>query len=137
MDTFTLEKDIALCAEKAKSFPDGIMAAFGELSAKLPDPHSRGMYYGLSRPEDGEPVVYYAAAEEKEEGEAEQLGMKRIVIKKGTYIYRDISDYMKDMPVIGKTFMEMIHEPGIDPNGYCVEMYTSQKDVRCMVRMEG
>jgi predicted transcriptional regulator YdeE len=135
MDKFTLEQDIVVCAVKAKSFPDGIMAAFGELSAKLPDPHSRGSFYGLSRPEDGEPVVYYAAAAEKEDGEAEQLGMKRIVIKKGEYIYRDISDYMQDLPAIGKTFMEMIHEPGLDPNGYCVELYTSQKDVRCMVRL--
>lgn len=135
MDTFTLDNDIVVCAVKAKSFPDGIMAAFGELSAKLPDAQARGMYYGLSRPEDGEPVVYYAAAEEKEAGEAQKLGMKSITIKKGTYIYKDISDYMQDLPAIGKTFMEMIHNPDVDPDGYCVEMYKSQKDVRCMVRL--
>jgi hypothetical protein len=25
---------------------------------------------------------------------------------------------------------------GIDPNGYCFEMYSSEKDVRCMVKLK-
>lgn len=42
---------------------------------------------------------------------------------------------MKDLPAIGKAFEQLTALPGIDPAGYCVEWYESQKNVKCMVRM--
>ncbi len=43
---------------------------------------------------------------------------------------------MKDLPAIGNTFQQMIARPDIDPEGYCVEWYLSDKDVQCMVRLQ-
>lgn len=134
MDTITLDNDVTVLAQKAASFPEGIMASYNELFKKLPEAGGRTIY-GLSRPEDGLPVVYYAAVEKNGEANVDELGLKEIVIKKGTYIYRDIKDYMNDLPAIGTSFMEMLHTPGLDPMGYCVEEYLSQKDVRLMIRM--
>jgi len=43
---------------------------------------------------------------------------------------------MKDLQSIGKAFHELISQPEIDPNGYCLEWYLNQSDVRCMVRLD-
>jgi len=42
---------------------------------------------------------------------------------------------MKDIPAIQKAFNLLIAQPGLDPEGYCVEQYINQKDMICMVRL--
>jgi|ERR1044072_2898962 hypothetical protein len=132
MEKFTLEKDIRVFCVTAKSFPDGIMDAFKKLQALVPGDRK---YFGLSRPENGS-IVYKAAVEEKEPGEAEKLNCEPFIIRKGNYLSKTITDYMKNTPAIGETFQEMIKQPDIDPNGYCVESYFNEKDVCCMVRLK-
>lgn len=135
METINIHADIKVLYITAASFPDGIMAAQQELHARVPFSTER-KYYGISRPEGEQGIVYRAAAEELYPGEAENAGMNTLVLKKGRYISLTIHDYMKDLPGIGKAFGELLAQPGLDPQGYCVEWYLSQKEVQCMVRLE-
>jgi hypothetical protein len=133
METIHIRDDIKVFYITAKSFPDGIMDAFNELHARVPASQNR-IYYGLSRPEKDH-IIYKAAVEELYDGEAEKLGFEKIVIKKGLYAYSTIKDFMKNTPEIGKAFQELLTNPDLDPDGYCVEWYLNDQDVMCMVRL--
>jgi hypothetical protein len=134
MEAITIDKDIKVFYVTAISFPDGIMEAHQKLHSLVPFSTNR-RYFGISRPEKGV-IVYKAAAEEINPGEAKKFNLDELVLKKGKYISATINDYMKDIPAIDKTFKKLLSNPDIDPQGYCVEWYLSQKDVRCMVRLK-
>jgi hypothetical protein len=134
MEKMVLDKDIPVFCVTAKSFPDGVLEAHQKLHSLVPFSKERG-YFGISRPGKGV-IDFKAAAEEKKEGEAEKLGCERFIIQRGQYIYLIIEDYAKDVQLIGKAFQKLISEPGIDPNGFCVECYLNDKDVSCMVKMK-
>jgi predicted transcriptional regulator YdeE len=134
METITIDKDIKVFYVPAKSFPDGIMEAHQKLHSIVPFSTSR-RYFGISRPENGV-IIYKAATEEVNPGEAEKYNLDTIALKKGKYISVTINDYMKDIQSIERAFKELLANPEIDPQGYCVEWYLSDKDVRCMVRLK-
>jgi len=134
METITFNSDIKVLYITATSFPDGVLAAHEKLHSLLPFSKER-KYFGISRPENGV-IVYKAAAEELNEGEAEKLNCDTLVLKKGKYISLTIHDYMKDIPAIGKAFTELLLHPDLDPKGYCVEWYLNDKDVQCMIRLK-
>jgi hypothetical protein len=134
MQEITVDKDIKLLYVTADSFPDGIKTAFDKLQGLLASGDER-KYYGISRPEKGN-IIYKAAAEEKYSGEAEQLNCDTLVLKKGKYISSEIPDFMNNIPAIGGTFQEMLMRPDIDPEGCCIEVYSDNKDARCIVRLK-
>lgn len=134
METITIDQDIKVFYVTATSFPDGVMAAHQELHSRVPFSTDR-RYFGISRPENGI-IVYRAAAEEIKSGEAEKYDCDGLTLTKGNYASVTIHDYMNDLSNIGKTFQKILSDPNIDPEGYCVEWYLSQKDVRCMVRLK-
>ncbi|MES2457965.1 MAG: transcriptional regulator [Bacteroidota bacterium] len=134
METTTINQDIRAFYVTASSFPDGVLAAHQQLHAIVPFDEKR-RYFGLSRPENDGGIVYHAAAEEIHPGEAEELGFKMLVLKKGTYVSVTIEDFMKDIPSIERAFKELLSYPQLDPEGYCVELYLNQKDVQCMIRL--
>lgn len=134
MQNFIIEKDIPVLYVTASSFPDGILPAFQQLHTIVPDAAKRRAF-GISRPEDGNKIIYRAGAEEIVEGEAEKLGLGRYIVKKGTYISIDIPDFVKDVPAVGKAFEQLLADTRIDPEGECVEWYMTEKDVKCMVRI--
>ncbi|MCO4292532.1 transcriptional regulator [Solitalea sp. MAHUQ-68] len=134
METVKIDTDIKVMYVTAKSFPDGVLAAHQALHSKIPFTTQR-KYFGISRPENNHGIVYHAAAEELKPGEAEELGYETLVLKNGNYISQTITDYMKDLESIGRTFQELLKHPNIDPQGYCVELYLNDKDVKCMVRL--
>jgi len=135
MEHFSIDKDINVLCVTATSFPDGVMAAHQEILQLAPETNA-SRYYGLSRPEKGV-ITYKAAAEELYAGEGAEKGLEVITIRAGKYIGKDITDFMNNIAAIGQTFQQILQEPGIDPNGYCVEWYYNEKDVRCMVRLAG
>ena len=137
MEKYTLEKDVKVFCVTAKSFPEGIMEAHQKLHSLVPFSDER-RYFGISRPEQEEDgkIVYKAAAEELEPGEKEKYNCEPFIIKRGQYISQTVKDYMKAPQNIGLTFQELTSSPDIDPNGYCVEWYLDQNDVRCMVRLD-
>jgi hypothetical protein len=134
METTTFESDIKVFYITARSFPDGILEAHQMLHSLIPFSKDR-KYFGISRPKKGV-IVYKAAAEEISDGEAEKLNCDTLVLKKGNYISLIINDFMKDIPAIGKAFQKLLQEPGLDPQGYCVEWYFNDKDVKCMIRLK-
>ena len=134
METTTVDKDIKAFYITATSFPDGIKQAHEKLHSLIPFSKDR-KYFGISRPENGI-IIYRAAAEESNDREAERLNLDTLILKKGNYISLTINNFMKDLPAIGEAFKQLLSNPGIDPQGYCVEWYLSDKDVKCMVRLK-
>lgn len=134
MEIITIENDIPVLYITASSFPEGVMAAHQKLHALIPYSENR-RYFGLSRPEDGGGIIYRAGAEALNPGEAGELGLEVITLKKGSYVSLLVENYMKDISSIGNAFQKLLAHPGLDPEGYCVEIYLNQKDVQCMIRL--
>ncbi len=134
MDNFILEDEIKVLCVTATSFPDGVQKAHETLHSLVSFTNGRKLF-GLSRPENGI-IVYKASAEEKQDGEGATLGCETIVIKSGQYICVTVLDFMKNIPAIGKAFQELLTNPDLDPEGYCVEWYLNEKDVKCMIRLK-
>ena len=134
METITLPNDIKVFYVTATSFPAGIMEAHKKLHALVPSSTNR-KYFGISRPENGV-IIYKAAAEEINKGEAEKLHCDTLIVEKGKYICLTVKDYAKDKQSIAEAFKQILSQPGLDPQGYCVEWYLNPKDVKCMVRLK-
>jgi len=134
METYQLEKDITVFCIRAKTFPDGILEAHQTLHALTPFSLKR-MYFGISRPENGN-IVYRAGAAELNAGEYSKHHLETFVLKHGTYVFKDVVDFRKDIPSLDRAFKELLTTPGIDPQGCCVEWYTDDRTCRCMVRLE-
>lgn len=133
MEPYHLDQDIRLCCVAAKSFPDGVMAAFEQLMDIFPDQQGQRRLFGVSWPDGKGSMVYKAAVEEKFQGEAQHLGMESYLVKKGEYLSTTVHDFMNDIPSIGKAFRQLVEAPGVDPNTVGVEEYINTTDVRCMV----
>lgn len=134
MERFTLDENIKVFCVPAKSFPEGVLEAHQKLHGMVPYSQNR-RYFGISRPEDGK-IAYKAAAEELIVGELKQHGLDEFNIGAGEYIYIVIKDYMQNIPAIGEAFNELTSQPDIAPNGYCIEWYLSDKEVKCMVKLK-
>ena len=132
MEKYSIEKDIQVFYVTATSFPKGVGGAFQKLLSLLPSPHNR-LLYAISFPNEKGEIIYKAAAEELFPGEGEQKGCETFLIKKGEYWSELLPDWRKDESVVGKTFQKLLQHPGLDKNGYCLEIYLNEKDVRCLV----
>ena len=139
METLTFDKNLKVFYVTASSFPDGVMAAHEQLNKIAPAGPGR-KHFGLSRPEpDSRPpgtIVYRAAAEELNPGEAEKYNCGTLLLRKGKYACFTVKDFRANIQAIDKTFQTLLALPNLDPEGYCVEWYFNDKDVKCMVRLE-
>jgi predicted transcriptional regulator YdeE len=143
MEKITINDDIPVIALKAPFFPEGIPDAYDKLHSILGKSAPRRVF-GLSRPEKDSEIIYWAAAEELEAGEAEQLECESLVIKKGTYVSITVENYKQDIPAIRRAFEQLLTESNLDPDGYCVEWYdadaagygSASESVKCMIRMD-
>ncbi len=59
--------------------------------------------------------MYRAAAEKLNNGEAGQLNLETITLKKGRYVSLLVKDFMKDISGIEKAFNQLLIYPGLDP----------------------
>ncbi|MEJ7587400.1 MAG: hypothetical protein WKI04_07550 [Ferruginibacter sp.] len=134
MEITILENAVTVFYITAKSFPEGIPHAHKSLHALVPFLKER-KYFGISRPENGV-IIYRAAAEEIQPGEAGKLNCESLVLEKGKYISLTINDYNQDLQNIERSFKKLLEYPGLDPAGYCVEWYLDDKEVKCMIRLE-
>ncbi|MFT3680874.1 MAG: hypothetical protein QM791_11415 [Ferruginibacter sp.] len=135
MEKYLIEKDIRVFCVTATAFPEGIKKAHETLHAMLPAVKDRN-FYGLSWGTGNGRIVYKAAVEESYAGEAEQLGCEVFIIRKGEYMSELLKDWQKNELVVGETFQQLLVQPRLDPNGYCVEAYLNEKDMRCMVPLK-
>lgn len=134
MEQFSLTNDLTVFCVTADSFPDGVQKAHQSLHALISYTPER-QYFGLSWPAPNGNLIYKAAAEELIPEELSKHGLEQKVIPKGQYLCMEIHDFMKDIPAIGKAFQQLIADPRIDPDGFCIEWYLSDNAVRCMVKM--
>lgn len=132
MEMIVIELDIKVLYVTAASFPEGIQGAHERLHEIIPYSKER-RYFGLSRPENGV-IVYRAAAEQFEQ--EQDFNCEALIIKKGKYRSITVANYKNDPQKITKAFNELISYPDIDPNGYCVEWYQGDEDLKCMVRLK-
>lgn len=135
MEIYRLDRDVPIVCITATSFPLGILPAHEKLHSLL-GPSGDRTFYGISRPSGNMGnIVYKAAAEIMDKGEPARLNLETMMIKKGTYLSELILNFHEDIQRIGKSFQQILDDPRIDPNGFCVEWYLNETDVRCMVRV--
>lgn len=135
MKTITLVNDVEIFYVTASSFPEGIPAAFDELEKRVSSLSGRKRY-GISRPENVGAIVYKAAVAAEYAGEGKKYGCETMRILHGEYISIDVNDYPNHIMDIGCAFRDLLADPRIDPNGYCVEEYFNETDMRCIVRLD-
>jgi hypothetical protein len=136
METLKLDNDIKVFYVTAETFPEGIPDATNKLHQLFPFSKERKIF-GLSRPENNGKIVYRAAAEELEPGEAEKFNCETLIIKKGKYVSLVVNDFREDVLSIDRAFKQLLKEPNLDPQGYCVEWYANDKEaVTCMIRLD-
>ncbi len=133
MDTFQLYDDIEIFCVTASSFPDGVKEAHETIHSKLEPPPGRN-YFGISWFGEKGKIVYKAAVTEKKEGDLEQFNWEKRMIPAGEYYYKDINDFMSNIPAIGQAFEELGNLAPINEDSMAIEWYTGMNEVRCMVR---
>ncbi len=135
MEIQNLKDDIKVFYVKAPSFPAGISDAHSKLHSLLPSTEGR-KFFGISHGSQNGSIIYKAAVEESYQGEAEKYGLETFTIKRGDYISDTLVDWQKDESIVRKTFQRLLHQPNIDKNGYCLEVYVNEKDMVCMVKLD-
>ena len=132
MEKYILPDDVKVFGIQVKSFPDGIGEAFDSLVKILPGGFNRS-YYGISYMKDGA-MVYIAAAEEKDKGEAQKYNCERYTVEKGEYLTETLKDWRKKTDCIGDMFHRMMRDSHVDKTKPCVEWYKNDDEMLCMVR---
>jgi predicted transcriptional regulator YdeE len=136
METIILNDNIKVFYVTAKTYPQGIGEAIQQLHSLFEFSKARRIF-GLSRPENNNGIIYLAAAEEMYSGEAEKLKCETLTIPKGKYISLAVENFRKDIRSIDSAFKKLLNQPNLDPQGYCVEMYATDKEtVTCMIRLD-
>jgi predicted transcriptional regulator YdeE len=134
MDSFKISDDIPVICVTATSFPEGIENAHELLHTRFPE-HTKRHFFGISYPGENGTIVYKAAAEITQDN-FQNAGTETFTIKKGDYNCFYIKDYKDNLPRIREAFEVLLKQQDVDPNGYCVEWYIGEDDVRCMVPLD-
>jgi len=132
MDSFILGEDIQVMYVAATDFPEGVERAHIQLHAMLTEKERR-RFFGISWPDKDGHIIYKAACDEMEPGEAQKLGLETFTIKSGPYNSFYIKDFMEDMGSMKRAFKLLLEQHEVDPDGYCLEWYIGDNDVKCMV----
>ncbi len=134
MKKITLPHDLKVFGVHVQTFPNGIGEAFDALMRRIPNGENRS-YYGISdMAEDGR-IVYYAAAEEMSEGEAEKYNCDIYIVKKGEYLSVTVNNWRAKTDTIKDVFEAMMNDHRIDKNNPCIEWYKNNDEMLCMVKL--
>ena len=134
METFVIKKNIEAFGFQVKTFPKGIGEAFDSLIEMVPERLNRS-YYGISYMAPDNKLVYIAAVEEKNKGEAERNKCERFTIEQGKYLAVSVKDWRKKTDTIKDVFHEMMNEKNIDHSKPCVEWYKNDDEMLCMLKL--
>jgi hypothetical protein len=135
MEIYSIEKDISVVCVTAESFPNKVMAAHNKLHEIIKDNNRK--FFGISRPDRSGSIIYKAAAEVFTGDEANGTGLETFTIEKGKYISIFIPRFCDDPQSVGRAFRELLKYPDINhESGYCLEIYETEVDVRCMVPLK-
>ena len=133
MVKINLKNDIKVFGLHVQSFPNGIDKAFDELIKKTGDSAGNRNYYGISEFKNGK-MYYYAAAEEKQDGEAEKFNYESYTIKGGEYFTETLKNWRAQTNCIKDIFSEMMQDNRVDKMKPCVEWYKNDEEMLCMVK---
>ena len=130
MDSFTFQEDLPVVCITATGGRSGAQQAMETLRSLLPF-HERRQFFGLFWPgRDG--GTYKAAASTFDtDGQNELLG--RFAIKNGPYNSFYIKDHRSQPGAVEKAFEMLRGEHEVDPDGYCLEWFVNDQDVKCLV----
>jgi predicted transcriptional regulator YdeE len=134
METYIINNDIGAFGFQVKTFPEGIGEAFDSLIEMVPEGLNRS-YYGISYMTPDNKVVYIAAVEEKNKGEAEKNKCERYTIEKGKYLAVPVLDWRQKTDSIKDVFHEMMKEENLDKTKPCVEWYKNDDEMLCMLKL--
>jgi predicted transcriptional regulator YdeE len=132
MTTITIPNDIPVFGVQAKSFPDGVGEAYDRLVKMIPGGFSRS-YYGISFMENGK-MIYYAAAEELNPGEAEKYSCERLSIKKGKYLAEELRNWRSKIHQVKDVFQRLVEDQRTDKTTPGVEWYKNEDEMLCMIK---
>ncbi len=130
MDSFTFQEDVPVFCVTAVDGRHGAADAMQALKALLPA-NERRHFYGLFWP--GRDGGTYKAAASILEGESDRSEISTFTIQNGPYNSFYISDYPSQPDAIDRAFDMLRGQHEVDPDGYCLEWYVSEHDVKCMV----
>jgi hypothetical protein len=132
---YSIDKDRTVLCVTASSFPEGVQDAHKKLHSLFPATERR-TFYGISYADKGGNIIYKAAADQLDEGEATQLNLETFTIRKGNYVSEVLKDWRRDEMSVGKTFRKLLSDQRIDKKGYCLEIYLNENDMRCLVPLD-
>lgn len=133
MDSFTFQEDVKTYCVTASSFPEGIQEAHDRLHQLLPS-NERRNFYGVSWPAHDGTIIYKAAAEIMDSDNDHLLpDLDIFTIKNGPYNSLYIPNYRNNLESIKQAFDLLLQQHEVDPNGYCLEWYINENDVKCLV----
>ena len=131
MDSFILGEDIHVAYITADGFPEGITDAHRQLHTLFSDVQDRRTF-GISSPNINGIIIYKAAVEATPE-EAEHRQLNTFTIRHGSYMSFYIADFRNDIESISRAFELLTGQQEADPDGYCLEWYIGENDVKCLV----
>jgi len=135
MKTVSLPNDIKVFGMQVKTFPLGISEAFDKLVKMIPGGFNRS-FYGISYMEEGK-MIYYAAAEELDPGEAEKYSCKRLTIEKGEYLTEALNNWRSKTDQIKDIFSQLVNDERADKTKPGVEWYKDENEMLCMIKKNG
>lgn len=129
-----IDNDIPVTGILVENFPAGIASAFDKLMAQFGNGPGRN-YYGISFPDNQYRIQYLATTENNLPGIFINENQADFMIRKGRYVSHKITGYRQEIYRIGEVFHQLLKDPELDPNGYCIEWYLNETDLICMVKL--
>lgn len=133
MEIIKIKENVSAFGFRVHTFPDGIKDVFDSLQALLPDGIDR-TYYGISYMDNDE-VVYHAAVQELNPGEAEKYNCDRYTILKGEYTADRVHQWMKKTHTIKDIFASMLKDDCPIEDRPAIEWYLNDDEMICMIRI--
>ena len=134
MEKLTIPHDLKVFGVHVNTFPNGISDAFDALIKRIPNGEKRS-YYGISDMSEDGRILYYAAAEEKFEGEGKKYNCDIYIVKKGEYLTVTLNNWRKKTDSIKDVFEAMMSDERIDKTNPCIEWYKNNDEMLCMVKL--
>ncbi len=135
METYIIEKNMIVFGKVVKNFPQGIGEAFDALIKMISGKFDRD-YYGISYMDKNGKMIYYAAAIEKYNGEAEKFNCEKLTIEKGKYICVTVKNWPQKTNSINTVFQEIMKNDKADKTKPAIEWYKNDDEMLCMVKLK-
>lgn len=130
MDSHTFQEDTPVFCLTSPNGRQGIDEAMTALKSLLPA-DGRRHFYGIFWPGRDGGTFKVAASRLDSDPEAEHLGT--FIIQNGPYNSFYLTDYRSQPGLVEKTFEILRGQHEVDPEGYCLEWYVNEHDVKCLV----